>query len=69
MNFVRSLEYIWYKCKLAGKHYQYNLLNIDYYKTENISINEETTTIDFSDLNNNCDYVQQIFQTIDSLLK
>ncbi len=30
-NFVRSLEYAWYKCKLAGKHYQYNLLDIDYY--------------------------------------
>ena len=68
-NFVRSSEYVRYKCKLAGEYYQYNLLDIDYYKTENISINEETTTIDFSDSNNNCEYVQQIFQTIDSLLK
>jgi hypothetical protein len=40
---------MWYKCKLAGKHYQYNLLDIDYYKTGNISINREYTTIDFSD--------------------
>ncbi|PKY58493.1 hypothetical protein RhiirA4_480461 [Rhizophagus irregularis] len=52
-NFVRSSEYVRYKCKLAGKHYQYNLLDIDYYKTGNISINGETTTINFSDLHNN----------------
>ena len=65
-NFVRSLEYARYKCKLAGKHYQYNLLDIDYYKTGNISINGEYTTIDFSDFNNNCEYVQRIFRTIDS---
>src|ERR1043165_46608 len=31
-NFVRSSEYARYKCKLAGKHYQYNLLDIDYYQ-------------------------------------
>ena len=68
-NFVRSSEYTRYKCKLAGKHYQYNLLDIDYYKTGNISINGEYTTIDFSDSNNNCKYVQRIFQTIDSLFK
>jgi len=68
-NFVRSSEYAWYKYKLAGKHYQYNLLDINYYKTENISINEETTTINFSDLHNNCEYVCQIFWSIDSLLK
>jgi len=68
-NFVRSSEYIWYQCKLAGKHYQYNLLNINYYKTGNISINGEYITINFSDLNNNCKYVQRIFWTIDSLLK
>ncbi|PKY58116.1 hypothetical protein RhiirA4_549942 [Rhizophagus irregularis] len=55
-NFVRSSEYVRYKCKLAGKHYQYNLLDIDYYKTGNISINGETTTINFSDLHNNCEY-------------
>ncbi|PKY37173.1 hypothetical protein RhiirB3_461697, partial [Rhizophagus irregularis] len=35
-NFVRSSEYVQYKCKLAGKHYQYNLLDIGYYKTGNI---------------------------------
>jgi len=58
VNFVRSSEYVRYKCKLAGKHYQYNLLDIDYYKTGNISINGEYTTIDFSDLNNNCKYMQ-----------
>ncbi len=57
-NFVRSLEYIRYKCKLADKHYQYNLLDIDYYKTGNISVNEETTTINFLDLHNNCEYVR-----------
>jgi hypothetical protein len=68
-NFVRSSEYARYKCKLAGKHYQNNLLDIDYYKTGNISINGEYTTIDFSDSNNNCKYVQRIFQTIDSLFK
>ena len=68
-NFVRSSEYVWYKCKLAGKHYQYNLLDIDYYKTGNISINGETTTINFSDLHNNCEYVRRVFWAIDSLLK
>ncbi|PKY61533.1 hypothetical protein RhiirA4_431875 [Rhizophagus irregularis] len=68
-NFVRSSEYVRYKCKLAGKHYQYNLLDIDYYKTGNISINGETTTINFSDLHNNCEYVRRIFRSIDSLLK
>ncbi len=69
VNFVRSSEYAWYKYKLVDKYYQYNLLDIDYYKTENININEEYTTIDFSDLNNNCKYVYQIFWSIDSLLK
>ncbi|GBC50846.2 hypothetical protein GLOIN_2v1489014 [Rhizophagus irregularis DAOM 181602=DAOM 197198] len=68
-NFVRSSEYVLYKCKLAGKHYQYNLLDIGYYKTGNISINGETTTINFSDLHNNCEYMRQIFWSIDSLLK
>jgi hypothetical protein len=24
-NFVRSSEYVRYKCKLASKHYQYNI--------------------------------------------
>ena len=37
-NFIRSSEYARYKCKLAGKYYQYNLLDIDYYKTENITV-------------------------------
>jgi len=63
-NFVKSSEYAQYKCKLAGKYYQYDLLDINYYKTEYISINEEYTTIDFSDLHNNCKYVHWI---IDSL--
>jgi hypothetical protein len=50
-NFVRSLEYIWYKCKLTGKHYQYNLLDINYYKTGNISINGEyTRTLNIYDI-------------------
>ncbi len=52
-----------------GKYYQYNLLDIDYYKIENISINKETITINFSDLHNNCKYICQIFQSINSLLK
>ena len=64
VNFVRSSEYAWYKYKLAGKHYQYNLLDINYYKIGNISINGEITTINFSDLHNNCKYVHWI---IDSL--
>ncbi len=66
-NFVKSSEYAWYKCKLTSKNHQYNLLDIDYYKTENISINEETTTINFSDLYNNYEYIRQIFWIIDSL--
>ena len=66
-NFVRSSKYAWYKCKLTGKHYQYNLLDINYYKTGNISINGKNTTINFSDLHNNCKYMCWVFWVIDSL--
>ncbi|RIA83089.1 hypothetical protein C1645_834336 [Glomus cerebriforme] len=44
-NFVRSSEYAQYKCKLAGKNYQYNLLDIDYYKIGYISINAGEVSI------------------------
>ncbi len=53
-------------------NWQANIINIIYqiltnYKTENISINGETTTINFSDLHNNYKYIYQVFQAIDSL--
>ena len=70
VNFVRSSEYARYKCKKAGKSYPCNSLEIDMFKSDNIpTINEGSTIIDFSDFNNNCEYVQQIFRTIESILK
>ncbi|GBC36219.1 hypothetical protein GLOIN_2v1848416 [Rhizophagus irregularis DAOM 181602=DAOM 197198] len=69
-NFVKISEYARYKCKKEGKLYPCNSLEIDMFKSSYITtFNGRLTIIDFSDFNNNCDYVQQILQTIDSLLK
>ncbi|PKY61067.1 hypothetical protein RhiirA4_431571 [Rhizophagus irregularis] len=54
-NFVRSSEYTRYKCKEAGKQYPCDLLEINYFKSAGI---------DFSNFNNNCEYVQRVFQNI-----
>ena len=69
-NFVKISEYARYKCKKAGKPFPCNSLEIDMFKSDYIpTINGGGTIIDFSDFNNNCKYVQRIFQTIESILK
>ena len=67
VNFVKSSEYRRYRCKIVGKPYLCNLLEINYFKTGYISINEGSISVNFSDVNNNCEYVHWVFQTIDSL--
>ena len=70
VNFVKISEYAQYKCKKEGKPYSCNSLEINMFKSCYIStFNRDLTIIDFSDFNNNSEYVQQIFRTIDSLLK
>ncbi|UZO04612.1 uncharacterized protein OCT59_024987 [Rhizophagus irregularis] len=69
-NFVKISEYARYKCKKEGKLYPCNSLEIDMFKSSYITtFDGGLTIIDFSDFNNNCDYVQEILRTIDSLLK
>ena len=59
VNFVKSLEYAQYMCKKAGKQYSYDLLEINYFKSEYATIIEgKSNSIDFSDFNNNYEYVQ-----------
>jgi hypothetical protein len=59
VNFVRTSEYARYECKKAGKPYPCNLLEIDMFKSCYITtFNRGSTIIDFSDFNNNCEYVQ-----------
>ncbi|PKC03964.1 hypothetical protein RhiirA5_422944 [Rhizophagus irregularis] len=62
---VKSSEYARYMCKKAGKQYPCDSLEIDYFKSY-ITIEGKSNSIDFSDFNNNCEYVQRIFRTIDS---
>ena len=70
VNFVKISEYAQYKCKKEGKLYPCNSLEIDMFKSSYITtFNGGLTIIDFSDFNNNCEYVQRIFWTINSLLK
>jgi hypothetical protein len=48
--------------KKAGKQYSCDSLKIDYFKSEyNITIEGKYNIIDFSDFNNNCEYMQRIF--------
>jgi acyl-ACP thioesterase len=69
-NFVKISKYVQYKYKKEGKLYPCNLLKIDIFKSSYITtFNKRLTIIDFSDFNNNCKYVQRIFQTIESILK
>jgi len=53
-------------CKKAGKHYPCDSLEINYFKSGYTTIEGKLNIIDFSDLNNNCEYIHQI---LDSLLK
>ena len=70
VNFVKISEYAQYIYKKEGKPYPYNLLKIDMFKSCYITtFNGGLTIIDFSDFNNNCEYVQRILQTIESILK
>ncbi|PKK56831.1 hypothetical protein RhiirC2_797268 [Rhizophagus irregularis] len=70
VNFVRTSEYTRYYCKTYGKSYPYDSLEIDMFKFCYITtLNKELTIIDFSDFNNNCEYVQRILRTIESILK
>ena len=55
-------------CKKSGKQYPCDSLEIDYFKSGYTTIEGKTKIIDFSNLNNNCEYIRQIFWTIDSLL-
>ena len=66
---VKSSKYAQYMCKKAGKQYPCDLLEIDYFKSGYITIEGKFNIIDFSDLNNNCKYVQQVFRVLNSLLK
>ena len=70
INFVKISEYARYKCKKEGKLYPCNSLEIDMFKSCYITtFNRRLTIIDFSDFNNNCEYVQRILRTIESILK
>ncbi|RIA79900.1 hypothetical protein C1645_745616 [Glomus cerebriforme] len=70
VNFIKSSEYARYMCEKAGKHYPCDSLEINYFKSEYSTIIEGNfIIIDFSDFNNNCEYVQRVFQVLNSLLK
>ncbi|PKK55383.1 hypothetical protein RhiirC2_802553 [Rhizophagus irregularis] len=59
VNFVKISEYAQYKCKKKGKPYPCNSLEISMFKSSYIStIDGDLTIIDFSDINNNVEYVQ-----------
>ncbi|RGB29663.1 hypothetical protein C1646_766313 [Rhizophagus diaphanus] len=58
VNFVKSSEYGRYVCKIAGRLYPCDSLEINYFETKYLYILEEEINIDFSDSNNNCEYVQ-----------
>jgi len=68
-NIVKSSEYARYCCKMAGRSFPCDSLEINYYKSGSIYFQEKDDSIDFSDFNNNCEYVQRVFWAIDSLLK
>jgi hypothetical protein len=68
-NFVRSSEYARYIMKSCGTMDSCNLREIDYYSSGSFYFQGKDVIIDFSDFNNNCEYVQRIFRTIESILK
>ncbi|CAG8688616.1 19506_t:CDS:2, partial [Gigaspora rosea] len=65
-SIVKSSEYALYVCKLYGRTYPSDLLKIYYFETKYLNILGEEINIDFSNPNNNCEYVRQIFWSIDS---
>ena len=68
VNFVKISEYVQYRKK--GKSYPCSSLEIDMFKSSYITtFDGRLTIIDFSDFNNNCEYVQRILRTIESILK
>jgi hypothetical protein len=70
VNFVKSSEYARYEmCKSHSRTDPSNSLEIDYYKSEYLSIEGKLNSIDFLDSKNNCKYVQRVFRAIDSLPK
>ncbi|GBB89269.1 hypothetical protein RclHR1_15970003 [Rhizophagus clarus] len=63
-NIVKSSEYAQYCCKMAGRSFSCDSLEINYYKSGSIDFQEKEVSIDFSDFNNNCEYVQRVFRNI-----
>ena len=57
-NFVRISEYGRYICKMVGKSYPCDSLKINYFETKYLYILGEEINIDFSDSNNNCEYMR-----------
>ncbi len=58
VNFVKISEYVQYICKKEGKSYSYNSLKINIFKSSYIStIDGDLIIINFSDFNNNSEYV------------
>ncbi|CAG8767708.1 20690_t:CDS:1 [Dentiscutata erythropus] len=55
---IRSLEYSRYMCKTHGKPYPCESPKINYFETKYIYILGKEINIDFSDSNNNCEYVR-----------
>ncbi|GES87135.1 hypothetical protein GLOIN_2v1489014 [Rhizophagus clarus] len=68
-SIIRNSEYMQYYCKMHGKPYPCDSLKIDYFNSESFYFQEKDVIIDFSDFNNNCEYMQQVFQVLNSLLK
>ena len=71
VNFVKISEYARYYCKEKRKPYPCDSLEINIFKSNYcLHIPQRgSTIIDFSDFNNNCEYVQRVFQVLNSLLK
>ncbi|GBC10815.1 hypothetical protein RclHR1_09920013 [Rhizophagus clarus] len=71
VNFVKISEYARYYCKEKRKPYPCDSLEINIFKSNYcLHIPQGgSTIINFSDFNNNCEYVQRVFQVLNSLLK
>ena len=68
-SIVKSSEYARYICKLHGRTYPSDLLKINYFNSGYFYLQGKDVNIDFSDSNNNCEYVRRVFRAIDSLSK
>ncbi|CAG8777323.1 20072_t:CDS:2, partial [Rhizophagus irregularis] len=77
VNFVKSSEYARYRCKITGKPYPCDSLEIDYFKSEyGFTIEGKFNIIDFSDSNNNstfsgiafiCEFISPELQAISTI--